>query len=64
MPLMLDNAGRFLSEESGCHRFDVCQKPDAPKKVFLYEIYTDAAAFDIHKAMPRYLEFSKTLNPW
>ena len=47
MPLMLDNAATSLAQEPGCLRFDVCRDAD-PTEVFLYEVYTDAAAFQPH----------------
>ena len=45
MPLMLDQARNSLALEQECHRFDVCASDDG-QTVFLYELYTDAAAFD------------------
>ena len=43
LPLMLENAAASLKGEPGCHQFDVCRDGD---EVFLYELYTDAAAFE------------------
>lgn len=63
MALMIDNAKRSLSVEPGCQRFDVCKHPERTNEVFLYEIYEDAAAFDAHKKMPHYLEFSESVEP-
>ena len=48
MPLMLQNARLSLSREPECHQFDVCTDEDRPNEVFLYELYTDAAAFQTH----------------
>ncbi len=48
LPLMLSNAATSLGGEQGCHQFDVCTDPNRPNEVFLYELYTDAAAFDAH----------------
>jgi len=58
MPLMIKNANTSLSDEPGCHRFDVCNGPDQPNAVFLYEVYEDAAAFETHKTMPHFLELA------
>ena len=58
MPLMLENARQSLDLEPGCHRFDVCTGPDGKNAVFLYELYSDAAAFESHKSMAHFLEFS------
>ncbi|MEO1238122.1 MAG: putative quinol monooxygenase [Pseudomonadota bacterium] len=59
MPLMQEIARRSLAVEPGCHRFDVCQDPDGPQDIFLYEIYTDEAAFAVHKTMPHYAAFTE-----
>lgn len=56
--LVTENAGRSLSDEPGCHRFDVCLSDARPNEVFLYELYDDEAAFEVHKTMPHYLTFS------
>lgn len=48
MPLMTENAQTSLSDEPGCQRFDVCTDPGRPGEVFLYELYTDEAAFSAH----------------
>ncbi|MEP2642277.1 putative quinol monooxygenase [Roseobacter sp.] len=48
VPLMAQNAARSLADETGCHQFDVATDPAHPHEMFLYELYTDAAAFDVH----------------
>lgn len=48
MALIMENARRSLAEEPGCLRFDVCIDNAAPENLMLYEVYTDAAAFDAH----------------
>lgn len=48
MPLMHAQAKNSLDLESECHRFDVCTDPDNSGTVFLYEIYSDEAAFKLH----------------
>ncbi len=63
LPLILENARSSLSEEPGCHRFDVCQSPDAPNEVFLYELYENEAAFEAHRKMPHFEKFSATAEP-
>ncbi|GAA5070242.1 antibiotic biosynthesis monooxygenase [Roseibacterium beibuensis] len=59
-----ENAARSLSEEAGCHRFDICRDPERPGEVFLYELNTDAAAFDAHKATAHYADFSEATLGW
>ncbi|MFT5742578.1 MAG: autoinducer 2-degrading protein [Paracoccaceae bacterium] len=56
-PLMQANAGASLFDEDGCHQFDVATDPGRPNEVFLYEIYTDRAAFDAHLASPHFKTF-------
>jgi autoinducer 2-degrading protein len=52
-----------LSSEAGCHRFDVCIDPDQPQRVFLYEIYTDAAAFQAHLETAHFKAFNAEAGP-
>lgn len=61
MPLMHANARRSLQEEPECHQFDVCRGSD-PCQVFLYEIYTDRAAFDLHLASDHFQAFDKAVS--
>lgn len=37
-----------LTREPACHRFDVCCSETHPNRVFLYELYDDREAFDLH----------------
>lgn len=46
--LMRANAQSSLTQEPGCRQFDVATDPDSPGEVFLYEVYDDAAAFQVH----------------
>lgn len=57
MPLMLANARTSLADEPGCHQFDVATDEGRPDEVFLYEIYTDRAAFDAHLASTHFRAF-------
>ena len=57
MPAMLENAASSLAQEEGCHQFDVCTDPDRAGGVFLYELYKDRAAFDMHLASPHFKSF-------
>ena len=57
MPLMQAQADRSLKEEEGCQRFDICTAMDGLKRVFLYELYNDRAAFDLHLKSPHFLQF-------
>ncbi|SLN38303.1 putative quinol monooxygenase [Pseudooctadecabacter jejudonensis] len=57
LPTMTQNAQTSLAIEAGCHRFDVCTDPDRPNEVFLYELYTDRAAFEAHLHSPHFEAF-------
>ena len=57
LPRMLRQAKESLAKEPNCHQFDVCTSPDSPDEVFLYELYTDRAAFDFHLGSSHFLEF-------
>ena len=58
LPLMQKNALESLASEVGCHQFDITQDPQNPTKIFLYELYDDAAAFEAHKQTRHYLELN------
>ena len=57
LPLIVANARASLRDEPGCHQFDVVTDPARPDEVFLYEVYTDRAAFEAHKQTPHYAVF-------
>ncbi len=57
MPLMLENARASLADEDGCHQFDVAADDSRPDEVFLYELYTDSAAFDVHRETAHFKSF-------
>ena len=59
-----ENAATSLRDEPGCHRFDVCTDPDDPEAFFLYELYTDAQAFEAHKATRHFLAFDALVRDW
>lgn len=61
--LVLNNAQTSLEQESGCHQFDVCFDDDKPGEVFLYELYDDKAAFDVHLASEHFLAFADASEP-
>lgn len=63
LPAMHENAKTSLEVEEGCHHFDVCTDPDRPTEVFLYELYTDAAAFDVHLASTHFKAFDAKVGP-
>ncbi|MEP3347712.1 MAG: putative quinol monooxygenase [Litoreibacter sp.] len=59
---IVQNAQTSLSHEDGCRQFDVCSDPNHPSVVFLYELYTDEAAFKVHMESPHYASFQETIE--
>jgi (4S)-4-hydroxy-5-phosphonooxypentane-2,3-dione isomerase len=60
---ILKNAAASLDGEPGCHRFDVTFSEDR-RRCFLYEQYTDAAAFEAHQRTDHFLEFGRASQPY
>tara|TARA_B100001093_G_scaffold262172_1_gene250598 strand:- start:1014 stop:1304 length:291 start_codon:yes stop_codon:yes gene_type:complete len=56
------NAQESLANEVGCHQFDISQDAQNPTKIFLYELYDDAVAFEQHKKASHYLEFNQVVS--
>lgn len=63
LQLMHQNAAQSLRDEQDCHQFDVCTDPARPNEVFLYERYSDAAAFQNHLNMPHFKQFDAAVGP-
>ncbi len=57
-------AQNSLTLEADCHQFDVCVDPQNRERLFLYETYTDEAAFKTHLASEHYLNFDATVRDW
>ena len=57
-------AKNSLDLEPDCLRFDVCRDPDRDGRIVLYEIYRDAAAFDLHLASDHFKAFNALVEPW
>ena len=73
LPLMHANAQISAQTEPDCHKFDVLTDASKPDTVFLYELYTDRAAFDVHLASAHFKTFdaavadmiaSKDIQTW
>jgi len=64
MRAMGAQAHNSLTLEAGCRQFDVSVDPSDLRRVFLYEIYTDRAAFDAHLASAHFNSFDATVQPW
>ncbi len=50
--------------EPGCWQFDVCVDRADPHLVFLYEVYTDADAFQAHLASDHFQQFDAATRAW
>lgn len=61
---MAQQAADSLSREPGCSRFDVWTAPGNASRVFLYEIYDDAAAFAAHLESAHFRDFDAAVAPW
>lgn len=53
-----ENARKSVADEPDCLQFDVCVSDEIPNSVFLYEVYTDATAFDAHMDSPHFQQFT------
>ncbi len=60
---VLQQAKNSLEREPDCQLFDVCSNVSA-NSVFLYEQYTDRAAFDDHLHSAHFLDFDAQTRPW
>ncbi|MEM7588171.1 MAG: antibiotic biosynthesis monooxygenase, partial [Acidobacteriota bacterium] len=57
-------AANSLAREEACHAFEVSVDPEAPHAFFLYEKYSDAAAFDEHLRSEHFLAFDLATRDW
>ncbi|TVO77895.1 putative quinol monooxygenase [Sedimenticola selenatireducens] len=64
MTEMLLQADNSLLLEPDCHQFDVCQETDEPNRVFLYEVYSNEPAFQVHLASEHFATFSAHTHEW
>jgi len=61
---MFQQADNSLQREAGCLRFDVAGDPLRPELVFLYEIYQNQAAFELHLQSPHFKAFDARVSGW
>ena len=62
MPKMLENAKASMEDEAECHQFDVCRDEKRANAVFLYEVYTNSAAYDEHLKTSHCKAFDASAN--
>jgi len=58
MPLMRQQAANSLRLEEGCHQFDIAYEQSNPCRIFLYELYENRDAFDLHLESAHYQRFA------
>lgn len=61
---MRRQAATSLRLEPDCLQFDVCRPEGQSGVFFLYEVYADRAAFDLHLASDHFRDFDRTIAPW
>ena len=59
--ITLDSIGS-TNEEPGCLRFDVYQNVNDPTELYLYEVYSNADAFEYHRGTPHIKNWKETVN--
>lgn len=61
---MNHQAATSFADEPGCHQFDVAVSPDDENVIFLYELYADEGAFQVHLESAHFKAFDATVAPW
>ena len=64
MEEMLADARGSVQNEPGCLRFDVLQDDEDPNRIYLYEVYGDAAAEEAHAQTPHFLRWQEAVKDW
>ena len=60
----LGDAKGSVENEPGCLRFDIVQDLEDPNRVYLYEVYREAADHQAHRETPHYLKWRETVKDW
>ena len=61
--MMDQNAKASVADEPGCREFNIYEIGATPNHLFLYEVYDDEAAFQVHLAAPHYKHFKEMSDP-
>ena len=56
-------ASDSLTKEPDCSVFEVCVDPKRPERIFLYEVYSDEAAFKLHLDSDHFKAFDAEVTP-
>jgi quinol monooxygenase YgiN len=57
-----ENAKRSFTDEPGCRYFDVTVDTNDDLHFVFYELYTDQAALDAHRAAPHFAVWRRAAN--
>jgi quinol monooxygenase YgiN len=57
------HAKTCLDSEPGCLQFDILVPDEGGDRVFLYEVYADRAAVDVHVATPHMARYREDTDP-
>ncbi len=61
---MTENARSAVNDEQGCLRFDVVQDANDDHRIWIYEVYEDEAAFQVHTQSPHFIKFRDASEDW
>ncbi len=61
---MLADARGSVENEPDCLQFNIVQDAEDPNRLWLYEVYRDAEAFERHKQTPHFTTWVETVEPW
>jgi len=62
--LIQEHAERTIEQEVGCRRFDIGFDSNDPSRVFLYELYENREAFDLHTKADYLADFFAKATDW
>lgn len=61
---MVEDARMSVENEPGCVRFDVIQDAGDVNRIWVYEVYKDEAAFELHMQTPHFLKWKNAVADW
>lgn len=61
---MLDDARGSVANEVDCLQFNIVQDQNDVNRLYLYEVYRDAQAFETHKQTPHFTRWLETTADW
>ena len=61
---LLEEAKVVATDEPGCLRFEVIQDAGDSNRIWIYEVFTDEAAFQAHAKAPHVTKFLEAAKAW